>query len=216
MKIAIVDYGMGNLHSVLKSAQAAQQRAGVEAHISLTDNPDVVYQADKVIFPGQGAMPDCMAALQKSGLGEAVADGLQNKPFFGICVGAQLLFDVSEEGNTAGLGWFSGSVKRFATGLQDAQGDKLKVPHMGWNQVHQTRAHPLFAGVAQDARFYFVHSYYFAPRDASIVLGSSDYSEPFACVVGRDNVFATQFHTEKSHDAGLQLLQNFMLWDGQA
>ena len=216
MKIAIVDYGMGNLHSVLKSAQAAQQRAGVEAHISLTDNPDVVYQADKVIFPGQGAMPDCMAALQKSGLGEAVADGLQNKPFFGICVGAQLLFDVSEEGNTAGLGWFSGSVKRFATGLQDAQGDKLKVPHMGWNQVHQTRAHPLFAGVAQDARFYFVHSYYFAPSDASIVLGSSDYQESFACVVGRDNVFATQFHTEKSHDAGLQLLQNFMLWDGQA
>ena len=216
MKIAIVDYGMGNLHSVLKSAQAAQQRAGVEAHISLTDNPDVVYQADKVIFPGQGAMPDCMAALQKSGLGEAVADGLQNKPFFGICVGAQLLFDVSEEGNTAGLGWFSGSVKRFATGLQDAQGDKLKVPHMGWNQVHQTRAHPLFAGVAQDARFYFVHSYYFAPSDANIVLGSSDYPESFACVVGRDNVFATQFHTEKSHDAGLQLLQNFMLWDGQA
>ena len=216
MKIAIVDYGMGNLHSVLKSAQAAQQRAGVEAQISLTDNPDVVYQADKVIFPGQGAMPDCMAALQKSGLGEAVADGLQNKPFFGICVGAQLLFDESEEGNTAGLGWFSGSVKRFATGLQDAQGDKLKVPHMGWNQVHQTRAHPLFAGVAQDARFYFVHSYYFAPSDASIVLGSSDYPESFACVVGRDNVFATQFHTEKSHDAGLQLLQNFMLWDGQA
>ena len=216
MKIAIVDYGMGNLHSVLKSAQAAQQRAGVEAHISLTDNPDVVYQADKVIFPGQGAMPDCMAALQKSGLGEAVANGLQNKPFFGICVGAQLLFDVSEEGNTAGLGWFSGSVKRFATGLQDVQGDKLKVPHMGWNQVHQTRAHPLFAGVAQDARFYFVHSYYFAPSDTSIVLGSSDYPESFACVVGRDNVFATQFHTEKSHDAGLQLLQNFMLWDGQA
>ena len=216
MKIAIVDYGMGNLHSVLKSAQAAQQRAGVEAHISLTDNPDVVYQADKVIFPGQGAMPDCMAALQKSGLGEAVADGLQNKPFFGICVGAQLLFVVSEEGNTAGLGWFSGSVKRFANGLQDAQGDKLKVPHMGWNQVHQTRAHPLFADVAQDARFYFVHSYYFAPSDTSIVLGSSDYPESFACVVGRDNVFATQFHTEKSHDAGLQLLQNFMLWDGQA
>ena len=216
MKIAIVDYGMGNLHSVLKSAQAAQQRAGVPADIALTDNPDIVYQADKVIFPGQGAMPDCMAALQKSGLGEAVADGLQNKPFFGICVGAQLLFDVSEEGNTAGLGWFSGSVKRFATGLQDAQGDKLKVPHMGWNQVHQTRAHPLFAGVAQDARFYFVHSYYFAPSDTSIVLGSSDYPESFACVVGRDNVFATQFHTEKSHDAGLQLLQNFMLWDGQA
>lgn len=216
MKIAIVDYGMGNLHSVLKSAQAAQVRANVNADIQLTSNPDVVYQADKVIFPGQGAMPDCMAALQKSGLGEAIADGFDNKPFFGICVGAQLLFDVSEEGNTAGLGWFEGSVKRFAQGLQDAQGNKLKVPHMGWNQVHQTQSHPLFQNVAQDARFYFVHSYHFAPTDASIVLGQSDYPETFACVVGRDNVFATQFHAEKSHDAGLQLFQNFLLWDGQA
>lgn len=216
MKIAIVDYGMGNLHSVLKSVQAAQQQAGVAAKIVLTQEPDVVYQADKVIFPGQGAMPDCMAALQRSGLGDAVADGLKHKPFFGICVGAQLLFEHSEEGDTAGLGWFAGSVKRFASGLQDAQGDKLKVPHMGWNQVHQTQAHPLFEQVAQDARFYFVHSYYFAPADGGIVLGQSDYPEAFACVVGRDNVFATQFHTEKSHDAGLQLLQNFMTWDGQA
>ena len=216
MKIAIVDYGMGNLHSVLKSAQAAQQRANVNAHIQLTNDPDVVYQADKVIFPGQGAMPDCMAALQKSGLGEAIADGFDNKPFFGICVGAQLLFDASEEGNTQGLGWFEGSVKRFAANLQDAHGDKLKVPHMGWNQVHQTQNHPLFANVAQDARFYFVHSYYFAPKDASIVLGQSDYPEAFACVVGKDNVFATQFHAEKSHDAGLKLFENFLLWDGQA
>ncbi|UOO93217.1 imidazole glycerol phosphate synthase subunit HisH [Vitreoscilla stercoraria] len=216
MKIAIVDYGMGNLHSVLKSAQAAQVRANVNTDIQLTSNPDVVYQADKVIFPGQGAMPDCMAALQKSGLGEAIADGFKNKPFFGICVGAQLLFDVSEEGNTQGLGWFQGSVKRFAHGLQDAQGNKLKVPHMGWNQVHQTQNHPLFQNVAQDARFYFVHSYHFAPTDASIVLGQSDYPETFACAVGRDNVFATQFHAEKSHDAGLQLFQNFLLWNGQA
>lgn len=216
MKIAIVDYGMGNLHSVLKSAQAAQARAGVAAEIVLTDKPDVVYAADKVIFPGQGAMPDCMGALQKSGLGEAVADGLKNKPFFGICVGAQLLFDVSEEGNTEGLGWFSGSVKRFAANMHDSHGDKLKVPHMGWNQVYQTREHPLFKDVVQDTRFYFVHSYYFAPQDQSIVLGQSDYPEAFACIVGRDNVFATQFHAEKSHDAGLQLLQNFLHWDGQA
>ena len=214
MKVVVVDYGMGNLHSVLKSVQAAQKLAGVRAEIELTDAPEKVFAADKIIFPGQGAMPDCMAALQQSGLGEAVSDGLKNKPFFGICVGAQLLFDKSEEGNTAGLGWFSGSVKRFATGLQDAQGDKLKVPHMGWNQVHQMRAHPLFAGVAQDARCYFVHSYYFAPSDASIVLGSSDYPESFACVVGRDNVFATQFHTEKSHDGGLLLLRNFLRWNG--
>ena len=216
MKVAIVDYGMGNLHSVLKSVQAARELAGVPAEIVLTDQPEIVWAADKVIFPGQGAMPDCMAALQRSGLGEAVQHSLANKPFFGICVGAQLLFDHSEEGNTAGLGWFAGEVKRFAANQHDAQGNKLKVPHMGWNTVHQTQAHPLFKDVAQDTRFYFVHSYYFAPADDALILGNSDYPTPFACIVGKDNVFATQFHTEKSHDAGLQLLQNFMLWDGKA
>ncbi|UOO82494.1 imidazole glycerol phosphate synthase subunit HisH [Uruburuella testudinis] len=214
MKVAIVDYGMGNLHSVLKSVQAAQKLAGVPAEILLTERPEDVFAADKVIFPGQGAMPDCMGALQKSGLGEAVADGLKNKPFFGICVGAQLLFDRSEEGDTPGLGWFAGEVKRFAPNRLDTHGDKLKVPHMGWNTVHQTQPHPLFADIAQDTRFYFVHSYYFAPADKGIVLGSSDYGQEFACVVGKDNVFATQFHTEKSHDGGLLLLRNFLRWNG--
>ena len=214
MKVAIVDYGMGNLHSVLKSVQAAQQLAGARADITLTDRPEEVFAADKVIFPGQGALPDCMGALQKSGLGEAVADGLKNKPFFGICVGAQLLFDRSEEGDTAGLGWFGGEVKRFAANQHDAHGDKLKVPHMGWNTVHQTQAHPLFADIAQDTRFYFVHSYYFAPADKDIVLGTSEYPHEFACIVGKDNVFATQFHTEKSHDGGLLLLRNFLRWNG--
>ena len=214
MKVAIVDYGMGNLHSVLKSVQAARELAGVPAEIVLTDQPEIVWAADKVIFPGQGAMPDCMAALQRSGLGEAVQHSLANKPFFGICVGAQLLFDHSEEGNTAGLGWFAGEVKRFAANQHDAQGNKLKVPHMGWNTVHQTQAHPLFKDVAQDTRFYFVHSYYFAPADDALILGSSDYPAPFACIVGKDNVFATQFHTEKSHDGGLLLLRNFLHWNG--
>lgn len=214
MKVAIVDYGMGNLHSVLKSVQAARELAGVPAEIVLTDQPEIVWAADKVIFPGQGAMPDCMAALQRSGLGEAVQHSLANKPFFGICVGAQLLFDHSEEGNTAGLGWFSGEVKRFAANQHDAQGNKLKVPHMGWNTVHQTQAHPLFKDVAQDTRFYFVHSYYFAPADDALILGNSDYPTPFACIVGKDNVFATQFHTEKSHDGGLLLLRNFLHWNG--
>lgn len=214
MKVAIVDYGMGNLHSVLKSVQAAQKLADVNAEITLTDRPEEVFAADKVIFPGQGAMPDCMGALQKSGLGEAVADGLKNKPFFGICVGAQLLFDRSEEGDTPGLGWFAGEVKRFAANQHDVHGDKLKVPHMGWNTVHQTQPHPLFEGIAQDTRFYFVHSYYFAPADEQIVLGSSEYPHEFACVVGKDNVFATQFHTEKSHDGGLLLLRNFLRWNG--
>ena len=214
MKVAIVDYGMGNLHSVLKSVQAARELAGVHAEIVLTDQPEIVWAADKVIFPGQGAMPDCMAALQRSGLGEAVQHSLANKPFFGICVGAQLLFDHSEEGNTAGLGWFAGEVKRFAANQHDAQGNKLKVPHMGWNTVHQTQAHPLFQDVAQDTRFYFVHSYYFAPADDALILGNSDYPTPFACIVGKDNVFATQFHTEKSHDGGLLLLRNFLHWNG--
>lgn len=212
MKVAVVDYGMGNLHSVLKSVQAAQQSAGLQADIFLTGRPEEVFAADKIIFPGQGAMPDCMNALQQSGLGEAVSDGLKNKPFFGICVGAQLLFDHSEEGDTAGLGWFAGEVKRFAAELHDAGGSKLKVPHMGWNTVRQTQSHPLFAGIAQETRFYFVHSYYFAPQNSDIILGTSEYPQEFACIVGKDNVFATQFHTEKSHDAGLLLLRNFLNW----
>ncbi|ASK27753.1 imidazole glycerol phosphate synthase subunit HisH [Neisseria chenwenguii] len=212
MKIAVVDYGMGNLHSVLKSVQAAQKLSGAAAEIFLTDRAEEVFAADKIIFPGQGAMPDCMGALQKSGLGEAVSDGLKNKPFFGICVGAQLLFDHSEEGGTAGLGWFAGDVKRFPAGIGDGSGGRLKVPHMGWNTVRQTRSHPLFKDIADNTRFYFVHSYYFAPADPEIVLGTSEYPDEFACIVGRDNVFATQFHTEKSHDGGLLLLRNFLDW----
>ena len=214
MKVAVVDYGMGNLHSVLKSVQAAQSLSGKTAEIYLTDRPEDVSAADKIIFPGQGAMPDCMAALRKSGLGEAVADGLKNKPFFGICVGAQLLFEHSEEGDTAGLGRFKGRVKRFLPNQTDAQGNRLKVPHMGWNTVCQTRPHPLFKDIAPNSRFYFVHSYYFAPEDSNVVLGTSEYPHEFACIVGKDNVFATQFHTEKSHDAGLLLLRNFLDWNG--
>ena len=216
MNIAIVDYGMGNLHSVLKSVQAANSLCGANAQVVLTESPETVFAADKVIFPGQGAMPDCMAALKRSGMADAIEDGLRNKPFFGICVGAQLLFDVSEEGPTPGLGWFAGSVKRFQPAPAAPDGTRLKIPHMGWNQVHQYVSHPVFRGVAQDARFYFVHSYYFAPVDPQLVLATSEYPNEFACVVGRDNVFATQFHTEKSHDAGLRLLQNFLQWDGTA
>lgn len=180
--------------------------------IFLSGDPDRVSRADKVIFPGQGAMPDCMAALTRGGLDEAVKDALKNKPFFGICVGAQLLFDHSEEGNTDGLGWFGGKVRRFARDLRDPQGCRLKVPHMGWNTVRQTQNHPLFQGIPQNTRFYFVHSYYFAPENPETILGESDYPSPFACIVGKDNVFATQFHTEKSHDAGLTMLKNFLNW----
>ena len=214
MKTVIIDYGMGNLRSVLNSVREAERLAETGTEIVLSSRPEDVAAADKIIFPGQGAMPDCMAALKRSGLGEAVSDGLKNKPFFGICVGAQLLFDRSEEGDTAGLGWFAGEVKRFPANARDHDGSRLKVPHMGWNTVHQTRPHPLFCDIPQDSRFYFVHSYYFAPQNSEIVLATGDYPEPFACIVGRDNVFATQFHTEKSHDAGLLLLRNFLHWNG--
>ena len=149
MKTAIVDYGMGNLHSVLKSVQAAQALTGKAGEVYLTDRPEDILAADKIIFPGQGAMPDCMAALRQSGLGEAVEDELKNKPFFGICVGAQLLFEHSEEGDTAGLGWFKGRVKRFSANQTDEHGGRLKVPHMGWNTVRQTRPHPLFKDIGQ-------------------------------------------------------------------
>lgn len=210
MKIAIIDYGMGNLHSVYKSVQTAAQNAS-SVQIMLTPDPEQVLKADKVIFPGQGAMPDCMNALNQSGLRDAVLDALKNKPFFGICVGAQLLFEYSEEGDTQGLAWFSGSVRRFKNEQMNFHGEKLKIPHMGWNRVYQKQAHALFKDIEQNERFYFVHSYHFVPED-EIVLASSEYPYEFACIVGKDNVFATQFHTEKSHDAGLTLLKNFINW----
>ncbi|MDO4433286.1 MAG: imidazole glycerol phosphate synthase subunit HisH [Alysiella sp.] len=212
MKTTIVDYGMGNLHSVLKSVQAAAMQSGISTNIILSPYAEDILSAERVIFPGQGAMPDCMAALNRSGLGEAVRDALKNKPFFGICVGAQLLFEHSEEGNTQGLGWFSGSVKHFMPNQTDEKGNRLKVPHMGWNRVQQNRKHILFNGIADHEHFYFVHSYYFSPKNHEIILGSSQYPDEFACIIGKDNVFATQFHTEKSHHAGLKLLQNFLNW----
>lgn len=211
MKIAIIDYGMGNLHSVYKSVQTAAQNAS-SVQIMLTPDPEQVLKADKVIFPGQGAMPDCMNALNQSGLRDAVLDALKNKPFFGICVGAQLLFEYSEEGDTQGLAWFSGSVRRFKNEQMNFHGEKLKIPHMGWNRVYQKQAHVLFKDIEQNERFYFVHSYHFVPESDEIVLASSEYPNEFACIVGKDNVFATQFHTEKSHDAGLTLLKNFINW----
>ena len=212
--IAVVDYGMGNLRSVTK---ALQYVAAGRAEVQLTDSPDVVRRADKVVFPGQGAMRDCMRELGASGLRDAVLDAARQKPFFGICVGAQLLLDHSEEGDTPALGFFPGAVKRFpAAQMRDVQGGKLKVPHMGWNEVRRCREHPLFHGVDDGARFYFVHSYYMAPQDAALTLGETDYPFAFASVIGRDNIFATQFHPEKSADAGLKLLENFIGWDGRA
>ena len=212
MKTAIVDYGMGNLHSVLKSVQAAQALSGKVAEIYLTARPEDILAADKIIFPGQGAMPDCMAALRQSGLGEAVEDGLKNKPFFGICVGAQLLFEHSEEGDTVGLGWFKGRVKRFPANQTDANGGRLKVPHMGWNRVHPTRPHPLWEGIEPGAFFYFVHSFHAEPTNPENVAATSVYGEVFTCAVTQNNMFATQFHPEKSAASGLRLFRNFIHW----
>jgi glutamine amidotransferase len=207
--IAVVDYGMGNLRSV----QQAVRKVAPGANIIVTGEPDVIASAARVVFPGQGAAPDCMREIRDRHLDRVIAGVIsEGKPFLGICMGLQVLFEHSEEGDTPCLGLFQGPVKRFASGLHDAQGNKLKVPHMGWNQVHHGD-HPLWAGIAQDARFYFVHSFHVQPRDASLVQATSDYPQPFVCAAARDNLFAVQFHPEKSAAAGLKLLQNFVNWN---
>lgn len=205
--VAVVDYGMGNLRSV----EQALRKVSPAASIAVTDDPAVVASAARVVFPGQGAMPDCMRELDARGLRKAVLDAARSKPFLGICIGLQMLFEHSAEGDVAGLGILPGQVARFASGMQDAQGGKLKVPHMGWNRVHHIE-HPLWDGIAQDARFYFVHSYYVQPSDAALAQATSDYPQPFVCAVAQKNLFAVQFHPEKSSTAGLKLLNNFMLW----
>jgi len=209
--IAVVDYGMGNLRSVSK----ALEHVAPEKNVLVTSNPDDIAQAERVVFPGQGAMPDCIRELDARGLRHAVIAATQNKPFLGICIGLQMLFEHSEEGNAAGLGVFKGSVKRFAAeDMVDSQGGKLKVPHMGWNQVYQTGAEPhvLWQGIEDAARFYYVHSYYVQPDDDAIIAGYSNYPDRFTCAIAKDNLFAVQFHPEKSADAGLQLLSNFVNW----
>ena len=207
--IAVVDYGMGNLRSV----QQAVRKVAPHADIAVTGEADVIAAAGRVIFPGQGAAPDCMREIRSRSLDNVIADVVTGgKPFLGICMGLQVLFDHSEEGDTPCLGIFPGDVKRFASGLRDERGNKLKVPHMGWNQVRHGE-HALWSGIAQDARFYFVHSYYVQPREAAIAQATSDYPQPFVCAIARDNLFAVQFHPEKSAAAGLRLLQNFVNWN---
>ncbi len=207
--VAIVDYGMGNLRSV----EQALRHVSPDANIVVTDDAEVIAQARRVVFPGQGAMPDCMRELDARDLREAVIGAAKTKPFLGICIGLQMLFEHSAEGNVAGLGVLKGEVLRFAGNMQDASGAKLKVPHMGWNQVHHLTDHPLWHGIAQDARFYYVHSYYVKPQDQSLIQAVSDYPQPFVCAVGAANLFAVQFHPEKSQAAGLQLLKNFVQWN---
>ena len=206
--IAVIDYGMGNLHSVATRLQ----QAAPGSTVTVTGDPAVVGRAARVVFPGQGAMPDCMRELDAHGLREAVLEAAYSKPFLGICIGLQMLFADSEEGGVACLNVLPGRVRRFAGSMVTAAGERVKVPHMGWNRVRQVAAHPLWSGVADQARFYFVHSYYVETAAPDLVAGTSDYPQPFTCAIARDNVFAVQFHPEKSGADGLRLLQNFVEW----
>jgi glutamine amidotransferase len=208
-RIAIIDYGMGNLHSV---AKAVEHVAAPDDQVLVTDDPELVGTADRVVFPGQGAARDCMLAIGRHQVRRAVLEAAARKPFLGICMGLQVLLEHSEEnGGTELLGLIPGRVRFF--GLQhDAAGRALKIPHMGWNRVHQTSAHPLWTHIPQDSRFYFVHSYYVDPQDPDLMAGSTYYGVRFASVLAWDNLFAVQFHPEKSADQGLQLLANFMQW----
>jgi glutamine amidotransferase len=201
LRIAVVDYGMGNLRSVSK----ALEHVAPGAEVLATADPAVIRSAERVVVPGQGAMPDCMRQLAASGAREAVIEAAGAKPFLGICIGLQMLFERGEEGDTRGLGLLPGNVPRFRV-------SGLKIPHMGWNEVLQQRRHALWAGIADRSRFYFVHSYFPAPRDAGVTAATCVYGMPFTCAVARDNIFAVQFHPEKSQSAGLQLLSNFVRW----
>jgi glutamine amidotransferase len=207
-RISIVDYGMGNLRSVQKALAHVAPAAAVE----ITADPERIRTADRVVFPGQGAMPDCMRSLRESGAGEAVAQAARSKPFLGLCIGQQMLFDASEEGDTPGLALVGGRVVGFRM-TPERRLAGFKVPHMGWNEVRQLRAHPLWDGIADGERFYFVHSYYCEPADAALAAGETRYSDAFTSAIARDNIFATQFHPEKSAAAGLKLLGNFSSWD---
>jgi glutamine amidotransferase len=207
-RVAIIDYGMGNLRSVAK----AIEHVAPEAEVIVSSDAAIVAGADRVVFPGQGAMPDCMRELDARGLRSAVLDAAASKPFLGICIGLQMLFRHSQEGNVPGLGVFDGDVLRFADPVDPVSGARLKVPHMGWNGVTQTRPHPLWQGIGDDERFYFVHSYYVQPQDLSLTAGRTSYGAPFTSAIARDNIFAVQFHPEKSAHAGLRLLQNFIGW----
>jgi imidazole glycerol-phosphate synthase subunit HisH len=210
--VAVIDYGMGNLRSVSQAVAHAASMAD-DVKVIVTANPEEVFLAERVVLPGQGAMRDCMRELADSGLKGAVQDALRNKPVMGVCVGMQMLLDHSEEQDTPGLGVIAGRVKRFQLeGQTQPDGSRFKVPQMGWNRVRQTRAHPVWAGVADDAWFYFVHSFYAEPADESHSAGLTDYGTRFTSAVARDNIFATQFHPEKSAADGLTLYRNFLAW----
>ncbi len=208
MKVALLDYGMGNLHSVSKAL------TNVGSDVSITNDPKVVAAADKIVFPGVGAMRDCMIGMREAGIDDVVRDAIFNKPVMAICVGMQALFERSaENGGTDCLGILQGTVEAFDPTWTDEQGATIKVPHMGWNTITEIdTSHPLWHGIEDNAHFYFVHSYYCAPTDKSQTAAICDYGQPFCASIIKDNLFATQFHPEKSHTVGLQLLKNFVEW----
>jgi glutamine amidotransferase len=218
--VAVVDYGMGNLRSVSQAVMHVARevsKEGAEVDVIVTSRPDEVYAAERVVLPGQGAMPDCMRELRDSGLQEAVLHAAANKPLMGVCIGMQMLLTRSEEGppgvGTPGLDLIKGEVVKFRLdGRMQPDGSRFKVPQMGWNQVFQARAHPMWAGVPDATYFYFVHSFYAAPTDPHHSIGETDYGARFTCALGQDNIFATQFHPEKSAEHGLTLYKNFLHW----
>ena len=214
--VAVVDYGSGNLRSVSQAVEHAAQGSGYT--VVVTSRPQDVMDAERVVLPGQGAMHDCMRALAESGLQNAVLQAAAHKPLFGVCVGMQMLLDRSHEGllgvPTPGLGLIGGEVVRFdLAGQSQPDGSRYKVPQMGWNQVYQyEKPHALWAGIPDGAYFYFVHSFYARPLHAGDIAGEADYGARFAAAIARDNIFATQFHPEKSADHGLALYRNFLQW----
>ncbi|MDH3220724.1 MAG: imidazole glycerol phosphate synthase subunit HisH [Gammaproteobacteria bacterium] len=212
--IAVVDYGMGNLRSVVNALEVV---TGGRDRVLLTSAPEQVLAADRVVFPGQGAAGDCMRAIDEHGLREAIVGAARQRPFLGICMGMQVLIDHSEENQgTDCLGFFSGRARYFGDNHRDRSGVKLKVPHMGWNRVQQTKSHPLWRAIDDGSRFYFVHSYYVDVDDRNLVAGETDYGFDFSSAIAQDNLFALQCHPEKSANIGLRLLQNFVSWDGQS
>ena len=212
-KVAVVDYGMGNLRSV---AQAVMHAASLVDHaeVVVTSDPQVVRDAHRVVLPGQGAMPDCMRELRESGMFDAVMDAAHKKPLFGVCVGMQMMLDHSAEGDTPGLGLIPGEVVKFdLAGRTQPDGSRFKVPQMGWNQVQPTRPHFMWGGVPDGSYFYFVHSFYARPANPAHCAAQTDYGGLFTSAVARDNIFATQFHPEKSAAHGLALYRNFLHWN---
>ncbi len=210
-RLAVVDYGMGNLRSV---AKALEHVVDAGDRVSVTSEPDEILDADRVVFPGQGAARDCMNAISDYHLNRAVLDAARSKPFLGICMGLQVLMEYSEENDgTELLKLFPGQARHFPRDARGADGRRLKIPHMGWNRVHHTRDHPLWQDIAENSRFYFVHSYYVDPADADITAATTEYGVTFTSALCRDNLFAVQFHPEKSADAGLTLLRNFVRWE---